>query len=183
MGTFRLFLISLFITSFSFNLQARETQYKTAWEASLQGLASLKLDTISASNDSLAVRLIVADSVSGKIEVFELRLDKDKTVSVIYWAEAEEQVTKRLFGLISPKVRYSPHFQVGLLSPYQKVTDIISNLPSTELNQISVLNHLCTSSYIKIDKGYFQSSCCEGDCSFEDELQAFFDKYFFYEKE
>lgn len=164
-------------------LHAKQVRFLTAWEACLNALEQLKLDTVSTCTDSLAVRLIDADSIESQICVYDLRMSPGKTISLIYWAEADRFESMRLFGLISSKIRYLPSMQIALLAPYEKVSDIIGNLPRYGGTSSDTIYPVGISSYIKEGNNYMQTTCSESDCPWEEELQAFFDTYFFYKKE
>lgn len=182
MPTFRFVFVILLVVAGFLSSHAREPRFRTAYRASIQAMAELKLDSINQCTDSLAVRLMTIDSVAGRIIIYDLRNTPDKTISLIYWAESKEYSRQRLFGLISAKVWYLPVYQVGMLYPYQKVSDVISEIPHCSSTGSAAINRICSSVQNKFGTDYSQSHCCTDDCQCVDDLQAFFDKYFYYQK-
>lgn len=176
-------IAAIFATISILKASGRVPQYKTPYLASLRALEDLKLDSIQNSTDSLAVRLLAVDSTAGRIVVYDLHYTQDKTISLIYWAEAKKYSRKRFFGLVSPKVWYSPLYQIGMLYPYQKVDDIISFLPHCSSTESVANTQFCTSVMFNIGGVYSETLCCNDGCSCADDLQRFFDTYFYYQKD
>lgn len=180
--------ISRYVITFLLSLSilhavAREPHFKTPYLASLKALSDLKLDSIQQCADSIAVRLMSVDSATGRIVIYDLRTSPEKTISLIYWAESSAHTRQRCFGLIRDKVWYSPVYQVGMLYPYQKVSDIVSNVPRCATMNTHPSAPACSSVFFKFANDYATSYCCSGDCQCVDAVQAFFDKYFYYQKD
>ncbi len=173
-------VVTLFISALY--CQARETRFGSAYRASLHAVAELKLDSIQQCTDSIAVRLTSVDSSAGRITIYDLRNSPEKSISLIYWAEAKQHSRKRLFGLIKPKIWYSAHYQVGMLYPYQKVDAIIAELPQCVGTSPVATTRACSMVQSKNGQQYSSVTCGGGDCRCVDAMQEFVDKYFFYER-
>jgi len=108
------------------------TEYKTAHEAMSAAFDSLLLSTLDSATDSIAARLIVADSSESVTVVYDLRYSVGDASALIYRADAQALLQKRFWGLLAPKRSYLPRVRIEELYPYKSMNSFIDSLPKID---------------------------------------------------